>query len=78
MDHILRLSETLIQKAGIWFKAVGLVLPPLLQSVLKDIPSDYNPVNLEELRRGKKDIIGTPELRETLLEYVGFLSRRPR
>lgn len=73
VEHILRLLRLLLQKAGIWFKAVGLVLPPLFQSVLRDIPSDYNPVNLEELRRGKKDIAGKPELRNALLDYARFL-----
>jgi hypothetical protein len=72
-SHILGLLRSLLKKSGVWIKAAGLALPPLLQSVLKDIPSDYNPVNLEELRRGKKDLADRPQLRQVLSEYARFL-----
>ena len=56
-----------------WVGAAKVVLPRVLVSILKDVPSDYNPVNLTELRLAHRDFAGNPKLRDAAFEYLGFL-----
>ena len=73
VGHIVGLAQVLLTKMRFWVGAAKVVLPRVVVSILKDVPSDYNPVNLTELRLAHQDFAGNPKLRDAALEYISFL-----
>ncbi len=76
VEHLLSLGRRLVRKSRLWSWAAISFLPGFVARILKDVPSDYNPINLTELRLAKKELLADEELRRTGLEYVQLL-RQP-
>ena len=70
---LLSMGREMVNKMRWILGPVTAVLPAFIENILKDVPSDYNPVNLTELRLDKKEFLRDEALRKTALEYIQFL-----
>lgn len=73
VDTILALCLNMTGKMRWFLGFATFLLAKLAETIFKDIPTDYNPVNLTELRLAKKQFISDAELRSTALSHIEFL-----
>lgn len=67
MDLIAEKGRDLLKRNRLMVPLLNLAIPPLINNVLKDVPNDYNPVNLEELKAEFSTIARDQKLRESCL-----------
>lgn len=71
--NIVVLLRTVFDRIGPWLVTLLVFFPLVLTRLLKEVPSDYNPVNFAEFEYCRRDIAQNPALRSVLVRYARLL-----